>query len=74
MGKWSSQLHHFGMIGARSLAQAAGDRVPQEEKTVEDYRRKEAADICLNCTKPECSGTAECFKRRRKELGCSDGE
>ena len=41
-----------------------GERVP--EKKIEEVERENAnKQVCLNCTKKRCSGTARCFKKER---------
>lgn len=80
MAGWKKDLMVYGTVRAKSLATLAEDYVPPEEKKkqgmrgrgkdagIAGYLKKEQADICLSCTKETCSGSPECFARRRKEL------
>ena len=65
MNGWKQQIRK-----SKTIAKAAGDLVRSEEKDPDErlsYRRKEQADICLNCKKEECTGTEECFKKHAKK-------
>ena len=33
----------------------------------DDYLSREAADICLNCTREKCKGGERCFQNRKRE-------
>ena len=74
MPGWKQQVRQSGMVSTRSLVKAAGDQRPPETVSSKDIERKRRADICINCTKPECKGGDACFKKRRKEQECvTDG-
>ena len=38
----------------------------QDHKKRGKWYTKEAADICLNCTKKRCSGGYDCYANRKK--------
>ena len=74
MAGWKQQVRQSGMVSTRSLVKAAGDQRPPEAASVKEEKRRKQADICINCTKPECRGGDACFKKRRKERECeTDG-
>ena len=70
MNGWKQQIRKYGIAGSKTIAKAAGDLVRPEDKDRDEslaYRRKEQADICLNCKNEECTGTEECFKKHAKK-------
>lgn len=40
-----------------------GEAVHKNEKEVE--RQNKIKEVCLNCTKEKCSGSRECFEKRK---------
>lgn len=73
MAGWKQQVRQYGVVSTRSLVKSAGDRAHPGTASSKDEERKRQADICINCTKPECKGTNTCFKKRRKEQECEAG-
>jgi hypothetical protein len=67
MAGWKMKIYQFGHIPARSLAQSAGDRKPPEIPEARGPYAKSQADICLNCTKKNCTGSESCFRKQKKE-------
>ena len=69
MAGWKQDIRRYGVAKARTIEAAARDLVPPEKSHEEDlaYRKKEQADICLNCKQKECSGSPECFKKHANE-------
>ena len=66
MRGWKQQILQYGVAGSKTISRAAEDLVRPDSKDLDEelsYRKKEQADICLNCKKAECSGSAGCFKR-----------
>lgn len=71
MNLWKHQICKYGIAKSRSISKASGDLVPPDNKKSDEnlaYRKKEQADICLNCNKKECSGSEECFKKHAKKV------
>ena len=67
MEGWAKKIRQFGTVHARSLAQAAEDLVPPKARKCPSHMRKEQADICLECDKPNCSYSNTQFRKCIKE-------
>gem|GEM_PF-3749016 len=74
MAGWKQQARQYGRVNAKSLSVLAQDQKPPEKKVIDAYRTKEQADVCLGCSKTVCTGSPECFRKRRKELTCAKSE
>ena len=68
MTHWKQEIRQYGSVHATSIKNAESELKAPEDRLIETYRRKDQADICLKCTKPNCNGSEECFNKRRKEL------
>lgn len=56
--------------GSLHIAPRQGDDPRRKtEEEIEDINRRNAmCNVCLNCTKPKCAGTRDCYARAaRKE-------
>jgi hypothetical protein len=52
------------MAGLRK-ADETGKAVRRNEAKIEQQNRE--CEICLNCTKKKCKGTAKCFEKERNK-------